>query len=336
MPGLRVHDAPGRPGRRLQEPLADGGRRGGAGRSHRGQARDHRGVRDGPSAASPRRSTWGWCARRRRSTPRATARRSPTASTTSTTSRSRSAATTSCRASATPSSSTATTPRPRRAPRRGASAAAAGSSAPAAAACRSAAGAAARSWAPTRGCRSTSTWRRRSSTCTSARACGPNSITTNGNHSLHETRLRGRPRRVARPTCCAFAKYAVEHWGGQLEELIHTPLGYGIKNGQQVPLAFWGAATNADHFDHVHLADTDPPDAKDQLDGGPAQPGSGAGGGGERRPRRRLAAAAWAASAGSASRSTSCAGTARAAACPTSPALPTTSPRTCARSSTTS
>jgi hypothetical protein len=37
-----------------------------------------------------------------------------------------------------------------------------------------------------------------------------------------------------------FARYAEEHWGSQLEELIHTPLGYGIKNGQRVPLSFWG------------------------------------------------------------------------------------------------
>jgi len=107
----------------------------------------------------------------------------------------------------------------------------------------------------------------------------PNSITTNGNHSLHEqgaaVDLTGSTEDMLR-----FAKYAVEHWGGQLEELIHTPLGYGIKNGQQVPLSFWGSATNADHFDHVHLADTNPP-AKDDLDGGPAQPGSGAGGGGD-------------------------------------------------------
>ena len=107
----------------------------------------------------------------------------------------------------------------------------------------------------------------------------PVSITTNGNHSLHETGyaidLNGAPADML-----AFAKYAAAHWGGQLEELIHTPLGYGVKNGQQVPLAFWGDATNADHFDHVHLADTDPPDA-DHLDGGPAEPGSGAGGGGE-------------------------------------------------------
>jgi hypothetical protein len=107
----------------------------------------------------------------------------------------------------------------------------------------------------------------------------PVSITTNGNHSLHETGfavdLHGSTDDMLR-----FAKYAAAHWGGQLEELIHTPLGYGVKNGQQVPLSFWGAATNADHFDHVHLADTDPPDKAD-LDGGPAEPGSGAGGGGD-------------------------------------------------------
>jgi hypothetical protein len=106
----------------------------------------------------------------------------------------------------------------------------------------------------------------------------PGAITTNGNTSLHDSGdaidLAGSPADML-----AFAKYAAEHWGGQLEELIHTPLGYGVKNGQQVPLSFWGAATNADHFDHVHLADTSPPDAQ-HLDGGPAQPGSGAGGGG--------------------------------------------------------
>jgi transglycosylase-like protein/putative Flp pilus-assembly TadE/G-like protein len=106
----------------------------------------------------------------------------------------------------------------------------------------------------------------------------PISITTNGNHSLHEqgaaVDITGAPADML-----AFAKYAAAHWGGQLEELIHTPLGYGVKNGQQVPLSFWGAATNADHFDHVHLADTNPPDA-DDLNGGPAEPGTGAGGGG--------------------------------------------------------
>ena len=38
--------------------------------------------------------------------------------------------------------------------------------------------------------------------------------------------------------------------------------------------------SNAQHFDHVHLADTDPPDAEHLDDAGPAKPGSGAGGDG--------------------------------------------------------
>ena len=75
-----------------------------------------------------------------------------------------------------------------------------------------------------------------------------------------------------------FARYAEEHWGSQLPELIHTPLGYGIKNGQRVPLAFWGAATNAQHFNHVHIADTDP--AKPGEDSGPPAPGIGGPGAG--------------------------------------------------------
>ena len=100
----------------------------------------------------------------------------------------------------------------------------------------------------------------------------PNSITVSGNHSLHETGfavdLNGAPGDML-----AFAKYAAAHWGSRLEELIHTPMGFGVKNGQQVALSFWGAAVNAQHFDHVHLADTDPPDAEHLDDAGPAKPG---------------------------------------------------------------
>jgi uncharacterized membrane protein YgcG len=61
-----------------------------------------------------------------------------------------------------------------------------------------------------------------------------------------------------------FAQYAAEHWGGQLEELIHTPLGFGIKNGVRV--APYAAA---DHYDHVHIADTDPPKSADDESGPP-------------------------------------------------------------------
>jgi transglycosylase-like protein/putative Flp pilus-assembly TadE/G-like protein len=71
----------------------------------------------------------------------------------------------------------------------------------------------------------------------------------------------------------AFAQYAAAHWGSQLEELIHTPLGYGIKNGQRVaPYA------TAEHYNHVHIADTDP--AEPGEDSGPPTNGGGGGGGG--------------------------------------------------------
>jgi hypothetical protein len=61
-----------------------------------------------------------------------------------------------------------------------------------------------------------------------------------------------------------FAQYAAAHWGGQLEELIHTQLGFGIKNGVRVaPYA------TAEHYNHVHIADTDPPKSLDDEAGPP-------------------------------------------------------------------
>ena len=47
----------------------------------------------------------------------------------------------------------------------------------------------------------------------------------------------------------AFARYLASNFGSKLLELIHTPLGFGIKNGRRVaPYA------RADHYDHVHVA----------------------------------------------------------------------------------
>ena len=46
-----------------------------------------------------------------------------------------------------------------------------------------------------------------------------------------------------------FAKLVSAEFGENLLELIHTPLGYGIKNGQKVP-----PYAAADHYDHVHVA----------------------------------------------------------------------------------
>jgi hypothetical protein len=65
---------------------------------------------------------------------------------------------------------------------------------------------------------------------------------------------QNRARDYAGGDMLGFAKYMAANFGGALLELIHTPLGFGIKNGATVPLSFWGSAVNADHFDHVHVA----------------------------------------------------------------------------------
>ena len=46
-----------------------------------------------------------------------------------------------------------------------------------------------------------------------------------------------------------FAKIVAQRWGARLLELIHTPLGFGIKNGRKV--APYAAA---EHYNHVHVA----------------------------------------------------------------------------------
>lgn len=80
----------------------------------------------------------------------------------------------------------------------------------------------------------------------------PGSITSSGNQSLHSTGdaldLVGSARNMLR-----YARHAVQSYGRQLAELIHTPLGFGIKGGKRVPLSFWGGTVNADHVGHVHV-----------------------------------------------------------------------------------
>lgn len=53
----------------------------------------------------------------------------------------------------------------------------------------------------------------------------------------------------ATPQELAFGQAVAARWGSRLLELIHTPLGFGIKNGQRV--APYAAD---DHYDHVHVA----------------------------------------------------------------------------------
>ena len=59
---------------------------------------------------------------------------------------------------------------------------------------------------------------------------------------------------VNTPQQMAFAQQMISRYGSSLAELIYTPLGFGIKNGQKVPLSYWGERTNAMHYNHVHVA----------------------------------------------------------------------------------
>jgi hypothetical protein len=58
----------------------------------------------------------------------------------------------------------------------------------------------------------------------------------------------------------AFAKFMAKNFGARLAELIHTPLGFSIKNGRRVAPIDAG-----DHYDHVHVAlDLGPPRGRDR------------------------------------------------------------------------
>jgi hypothetical protein len=56
------------------------------------------------------------------------------------------------------------------------------------------------------------------------------------------------------PQQLAFAQKMIAQYGSSLEQLIYTPLGFGISKGKQVPLSHWGESTNRKHYDHVHVA----------------------------------------------------------------------------------
>lgn len=71
-----------------------------------------------------------------------------------------------------------------------------------------------------------------------------------GLHGVH--RAKDWSNGWATPQELGFAATLAGSIGNKMSELIHTPLGYGIKDGKKVGLDFWGAATNADHFDHTH------------------------------------------------------------------------------------
>jgi hypothetical protein len=75
-----------------------------------------------------------------------------------------------------------------------------------------------------------------------------NKLTSSGNVSYHST---GEALDIGgnQTAMLNFAKMVAAKYGGQLAELIHTPLGFSISNGAKVP-----PFAQADHYDHVHVA----------------------------------------------------------------------------------
>ena len=80
----------------------------------------------------------------------------------------------------------------------------------------------------------------------------PGAVTNAGNRSYHAS---GNALDLAGPAdaMMRFARHAATTYGSQLEELIYSPMGFSIKDGRRVP-----PYAVADHFDHVHIADTAP------------------------------------------------------------------------------
>lgn len=79
----------------------------------------------------------------------------------------------------------------------------------------------------------------------------PGSRTSSGNTSYHAL---GRARDFPGPpgAMLGFARFLANTYGPRLLELIHTPMGFGIKNGRRV--SSFGQKVDADHYDHVHVA----------------------------------------------------------------------------------
>lgn len=94
-------------------------------------------------------------------------------------------------------------------------------------------------------------------------------LTTSGNVSYHSTgEAIDMSNGYETPQEMAFFNFMASNFGSRLAELIYTPAGYSIKNGQRVaPIAA------SDHHDHVHVA----------LDLGKPGPGIGDGTGKRRR-----------------------------------------------------
>ena len=109
----------------------------------------------------------------------------------------------------------------------------------------------------------------------------PGAITSSGNVSWHSS---GHAIDVSGPPSgmMSFFQAMKSQYGAGLEELIYTPGGVGIKNGQ--PFTYTGQVA-ADHFDHVHVADKDPGGVAGGLPGGAHRPGRAEGDAGLTAPQ---------------------------------------------------
>lgn len=103
----------------------------------------------------------------------------------------------------------------------------------------------------------------------------PGAITASGNRSLHADGW-AIDESGSQADMLRYARFMATNYGAGLDELIHTPLGYGIKNGKKVPLSFWGQTINAEHNNHVHVGDRTPTGAgRGAIGGVVGKPGTG-------------------------------------------------------------
>jgi TP901 family phage tail tape measure protein len=82
----------------------------------------------------------------------------------------------------------------------------------------------------------------------------PGAITSSGNVSYHASGHAIDVDAGSAGQMLAYAKAMASLFGNRLKELIHTPLGFGVKNGQRVPNSYFGQKVLSEHYDHVHVA----------------------------------------------------------------------------------
>ena len=75
-----------------------------------------------------------------------------------------------------------------------------------------------------------------------------------GKNRARDYQTIGAPGNSGTQSQMKFAQNLIQNYGSSLEQLIYTPLGFGIAKGKKVGLDYWGASTNAIHYDHVHVA----------------------------------------------------------------------------------